>query len=131
MKINFMIVSLLSIFLSSLSPAQTEITYRGEPAFGSLKFVQPLAIVPVPFKNDELLVVEKCGQIQRVQMAHTGAQKSQIFDISRPSDGVFEQGGECGLLGAALHPGRRSHHHGGAGGWRPDPRLMARIKNDR
>jgi hypothetical protein len=49
-------------------------------------------------------VVEKCGQIQRVKLSPAGAQKSQIFDISKPSDGVFEQGGECGLLGAALHP---------------------------
>jgi hypothetical protein len=31
--------------LPSSIHAQTEITYRGEPAFGPLKFVQPLGIV--------------------------------------------------------------------------------------
>ena len=99
-----MILLLAPIFLFSLSPAQTEITYRGEPAFGSLKFVQPLGIVSVPGRKDELLVLEKCGQIQRVKLKESDAEKSQILDVSKPADGVIEQGGECGLLGAVLHP---------------------------
>jgi glucose/arabinose dehydrogenase len=104
MKIDFMITLLVAIFLPALVTAQTEITYRGEPAFGPLKFVQPLGIVSVPGRKDELLVVEKCGQIQRVKLKEPNAEKTQILDISKPLDGVFEQGGECGLLGAALHP---------------------------
>jgi glucose/arabinose dehydrogenase len=44
------------------------------------------------------------GQIQRVKVSQSGAEKIQILDISKPSDGVFEQSGECGLLGAVLHP---------------------------
>jgi len=104
MKIDFLIALLVAIFLPGSIHAQTEITYRGEPAFGPLKFVQPLGLVSVPGRKDELLVVEKCGQIQRVKIRETDAEKTQILDVSKPSDGVFEQGGECGLLGAALHP---------------------------
>ena len=104
MKIDFMIPLLVVIFLPTLVTAQTEISYRGEPAFGPLKFVQPLGIVPVPGRKDELLVLEKCGQIQLVNLRESNAQKTQILDVSNPNDGVFEQGGECGLLGAALHP---------------------------
>jgi len=104
MKIDFLIALLVAIFLPGSIHAETEITYRGEPAFGPLKFVQPLGLVSVPGRNDELLVVEKCGQIQRVKIGETDAEKTQILDVSKPSDGVFEQGGECGLLGAALHP---------------------------
>jgi glucose/arabinose dehydrogenase len=104
MKIDFLIALLVAIFLPSSILAQTEITYRGEPAFGPLKFVQPLGLVSVPGRKDELLVVEKCGQIQRVKLRESDAEKTQILDVSKPSDGVFEQGGECGLLGAALHP---------------------------
>lgn len=104
MKIDFLIALLVAIFLPSSILAQTEITYRGEPAFGALKFVQPLGIVSVPGRKDELLILEKCGQIQRVKLRESDAEKTQILDVSKPSDGVFEQGGECGLLGAALHP---------------------------
>ncbi len=104
MKIEFLIALLVAIFLPSSILAQTEITYRGEPAFGPLKFVQPLGLVSVPGRKDELLVLEKCGQIQRVKLREADAEKTQILDVSKPSDGVFEQGGECGLLGAALHP---------------------------
>jgi glucose/arabinose dehydrogenase len=104
MKTHFILTLLGAFFLPLLAGAQGEITYRGETAFSPLRFTQPLAIVPVPDKKDEILIVEKCGQIQRVQFNQPGAKKTQIFDISKPSDGVFEQGGECGLLGAALHP---------------------------
>ena len=104
MKIDLMTTLLVAIFLPALVPAQAEITYRGEPAFGPLKFVQPLGIVSVPGRKDELLVLEKCGQIQRVKLRESNSEKTQILDISNPIDGVFEQGGECGLLGAALHP---------------------------
>jgi len=104
MKIDFMIALLVAIFSLTQGHAQTEIAYRGEPAFGSLKFVQPLGIVPVPGRKDEILVLEKCGQIQRVKLRESDSQKTQILDVSKPSDGVFEQGSECGLLGAALHP---------------------------
>ena len=104
MKIDLMTTLLVAIFLPALVPAQAEITYRGEPAFGPLKFVQPLGIVSVPGRKDELLVLEKCGQIQRVKLRESNSEKTQILDISNPLDGVFEQGGECGLLGAALHP---------------------------
>jgi len=104
MKIDFIIALLVAIFSLTQGHAQTEIAYRGEPAFGSLKFVQPLGIVPVPGRKDEILVLEKCGQIQRVKLRESDSQKTQILDVSKPSDGVFEQGSECGLLGAALHP---------------------------
>jgi glucose/arabinose dehydrogenase len=77
-----------------------------ESAFGNLSFNQPLAIAPVPGDTSRLLIVEKVGKIQLVERRTKGvASKRQIFDITRPKDGTFEQAGECGLLGAALHPG--------------------------
>lgn len=104
MKTDFLIILFLSLFLPSLLSAQTEMRYRGEPAFGELKFVQPLGIVPVPGRKDELLILEKCGQIQHVKLTTATPQKTQILDVTKPTDGVFEQASECGLLGAALHP---------------------------
>lgn len=95
---------LILVFFADVGFGQEEITYRGEPAFGSLKFIQPLGIVPVPGKKDQIIVLEKTGQIQRVLLTKSNPEKSQILDVSKPKDGVFEQGGECGLLGAALHP---------------------------
>ena len=104
MKIDLMIPLLVIIFLPTMVTAQTEIKYRGEPAFGPLKFVQPVGIIPVPGRTDELLVAEKCGQLQRVKLRGSNAEKTQILDVSKTSDGVLEQDSESGLLGAALHP---------------------------
>jgi glucose/arabinose dehydrogenase len=76
-----------------------------ESALGSLSFNQPLGIVPVPGDPTRLLIVEKVGKIQLVERRPKGgALKTQILDLTTPHDGTFEQGGECGLLGAALHP---------------------------
>ncbi len=76
-----------------------------EPAFDNLSFNQPLAVVSVPGDSSRILIVEKVGKIQLVERDSKGVpSKREIFDINQPRDGVFEQGGECGLLGAALHP---------------------------
>jgi glucose/arabinose dehydrogenase len=76
-----------------------------EPAFDNLSFNQPLGVVAVPGDPSRILIVEKVGKIQLVERDSKGsATKREIFDITQPRDGVFEQGGECGLLGAAVHP---------------------------
>lgn len=94
-----------TIGLWAVVPTEVTGEILAQPAFGSLLFNQPLAIAPVPRDVSRLLIVEKVGKIQLVERNPKGeASKREIFDITRPKDGVFEQAGECGLLGAALHP---------------------------
>ena len=72
-----------------------------QPAFGDLSFSQPLAMLPVPSKNNEWLVVEKAGRIYNVTQQGNGFTKQVYLDISNR---VNAQYGESGLLGMAFHP---------------------------
>ena len=104
-----LIIVLFPVWASGLfadEPRDTLGDFSAETAFQNLSFNQPLAIVAVPGDSSRLLIVEKVGKIQLVEIrGGIGARKREIFDITKPKDGVFEQGGECGLLGAAVHPG--------------------------
>ena len=87
------------------STARAAAAVRFEPAFPGLQFEQPLGIVGVPGSKSQLIIVEKVGRLQWVEGVGSGKfSQRTVLDLSQPRDGKFEQGGECGLLGAALHP---------------------------
>jgi glucose/arabinose dehydrogenase len=74
--------------------------YATERAFGSLSFIDPLAIVVPPGETNRLFVVEQEGTI------------AVITNLAQPTRSVFldievpvVSGGEQGLLGLAFHPG--------------------------
>jgi hypothetical protein len=48
MKIDFMLTLVVAIFLPTFSPAQAEITYRGEPAFDHLNLSNLWQSFPYP-----------------------------------------------------------------------------------
>ena len=87
-----------------------------EPAYPGLSFSLPVAIAPYPGRTDAFFVVEKGdpdpaaknaflgGKIQLVEgLAGGQPTKRTVFQL-QVKDGKFEAGGECGLLGLALHP---------------------------
>jgi glucose/arabinose dehydrogenase len=87
-----------------------------EPAFPGLTFSLPIGVVVLPGSKDALLVIEKGdpdpankggflgGRIQMVSGLSAGKpSKRQVFQLA-VKDGKFEAGGECGLLGFAVHP---------------------------
>jgi glucose/arabinose dehydrogenase len=68
------------------------------PAFGALRFQQPVALVPDPAGTGAFYVVEQPGRIWHVQ-----AEQRQLFaDLSAR---VRTEGPEEGLLSLAFHPG--------------------------
>ncbi len=74
-------------------------SYRMVPAFGSLRFDDPVALATPPGETNRLFVVEKTGRIQ------------VIPDLGDPSKSVFldlsnnlRSDGEAGVLGLAFHP---------------------------
>ena len=78
---------------------------QAEVAFKGQTFSQPLGIVPCPGKKDVLFIVEKTGRVQMLEgLGSNQITKREVFNITQPKDGKFEMGGECGLLGFALHP---------------------------
>jgi glucose/arabinose dehydrogenase len=98
--------SLFFLLLAALvSPLRAEEPVQATVAFPGLTFSQPLGICPFPGSPSRLIIVEKVGKIQLLDGVGTDkVTKREIFDITAPRDGKFEQGGECGLLGVALHP---------------------------
>jgi glucose/arabinose dehydrogenase len=87
-----------------------------EPAYPGLSFSLPVAIAPYPGRTDAFFVVEKGdpdpaaknaflgGKVQLVEgLAGGQPTKRTVFQL-QVKDGKFEAGGECGLLGLALHP---------------------------
>jgi glucose/arabinose dehydrogenase len=70
-------------------------------AFGDLSFTQPLAMLPLPSKNNEWLVLEKQGLIYRVVLQEGIYSKQLYLDISSR---VNAQYSESGMLGLAVHP---------------------------
>jgi glucose/arabinose dehydrogenase len=80
-------------------PLQAEVAFKGQT------FSQPLGIVPCPGKKNVLFIVEKTGRVQMLEgLGSDKLTKREVFNITQPKDGKFETGGECGLLGFALHP---------------------------
>ena len=87
------------------SPIRAEEPIQATVAFPGLTFSQPLGIEPFPGSSSRLIIIEKVGKIQLLDGVGTDkVMKKEILDITKPRDGKFEQGGECGLLGVALHP---------------------------
>ena len=87
-----------------------------EQAYPGMSFSLPVAITPYPGRTDAFFVVEKGdpdpagkgnffgGKIQLVEGLKSGQPtKRTVFQL-QVKDGKFEAGGECGLLGLAVHP---------------------------
>ncbi len=108
MRIAPLILALLS---SRLIAGSEALTYRTVDALGGLTFNQPLALAEIPGEKDRLLVLEKNGTVQLVTgLSENKPSKRIFFDITQPRDGKFESGGECGLLGLAVHPRFAENH---------------------
>ena len=71
-----------------------------QPAFPSLTFMQPVAMVQAPHSNDRWYVAEKPGRL--VSFANTALATTQttFIDLSAQVDDRVEGG----LLGVAFHP---------------------------
>src|SRR5690349_21428000 len=82
----------------ALSAAET-LPYATEPAFGDLKFNQPLAIVSRPGDTGRVFVLEKPGRILEVDLANP-AQAPRVFLDLRNK--VGDDGSEQGVLALAF-----------------------------
>ena len=102
MRIASLFLALLS---SNLIAGNEALAYQAVDALGGLTFKQPLGLAKIPGQKDRLLVLEKNGTVQLVTgLDEKKPTKRLFFDLTQPRDGKFESGGECGLLGLALHP---------------------------
>jgi len=114
-----------AVLLGSTSASGQEVNV--EPAFPGLSFSLPIGVAPLPGSKDALFVIEKGdpvpgtaadksadkkkrasaylgGKVQMVSGLAAGKPvKQQVFQLVA-KDGEFEAGGECGLLGFAVHP---------------------------
>ena len=114
-----------AVLLGSTSASGQEVNV--EPAFPGLSFSLPIGVAPLPGSKDALFVIEKGdpvpgaaadksadkkkrassylgGKVQMVSGLAAGKPvKQQVFQLAA-KDGDFEAGGECGLLGFAVHP---------------------------
>jgi len=104
-ELILVVVVLTVIFLKGCMDDSTTTQVNGEnielqSAFGGLSFSRPVAMVPVPSKDNEWLVAEKAGSIYKVVQQGSDFSKQLFLDIS---DRV-EAPGEGGLLGLAFHP---------------------------
>ena len=115
MKTSLLSPVLLAALLASASLRADDLV-AVEPAYPGLSFSLPVALSPYPGRNDAFFVVEKGdpdpaaknaflgGKIQLVEGLASGQPtKRTVFQL-QVKDGKFEAGGECGLLGLALHP---------------------------
>ncbi len=79
--------------------------FATEPAFGELKFSQPVAIVSPPGDPDRIFIVEKTGTI--VVLDAQGKPAARPFlDLT---ERVRDSSGEQGLLALAFHPQWRTN----------------------
>ncbi len=102
-----LLVALSSILLNEGSL----LAYQTADALGDLTFNQPLGLAAIPEQSDRLLVLEKNGTVQLVTGLRANQPRKQLFfDLTHPRDGKFENGGECGLLGLAVHPRFAENH---------------------
>lgn len=77
----------------------TSLPYTAQPAFGELKFNQPLAIVSPPGDRDRIFIVEKGGRIVVVN-----AEKQTATTFLDLTDRVRDTSSEQGALAIAFHP---------------------------
>lgn len=123
---TFLLLLLSPVFGASVALAQDVVGL--EQAFPGITFSLPVAIAPLPGSKDVVFVAEKGdpapvsdseksadgkkkkatsylgGKVQMVTGLSSGKfSKQQVLQIN-PKDGKFEAGGECGLLGFAVHP---------------------------
>lgn len=85
--------------------ASDAVPYRGEPAFGELKFDQPLAVVSPPGDKKRVFVVEKAGRILLIDTSATASAATptpRVFLDLRAQ--VGDSNSEQGLLALAFHP---------------------------
>lgn len=84
------------------APAPTgPLPYVTEPAFGSLKFNQPLAIVSAPGDKDRVFIIEKPGRILVLNLKDPQPEPKVFLDLTtRVKDASSEQG----VLAIAFHP---------------------------
>lgn len=86
-------------------PSLPPLNHALEDAFGGLGFSMPVAVVSAPGEKNRVFVLEKTGTIQMVVGFDQPKPEKRIFaDLRERSDGIFEDKGECGLLGLAFHP---------------------------
>lgn len=78
----------------------TALDYKLVPAFGGMKFTDPVQLVELPDGSGRFLVAERTGKIILVN----GGQKSTFLDL-RSIVHYSPQSPEEGLLNFALHPG--------------------------
>jgi len=115
MKPSLLSPVLLAAVLAT-APLRADDWVTVEPAYPGLSFSLPVALSPYPGRTDAFFVVEKGdpdpatknaflgGKIQLVEgLAGGQPTKRTVFQL-QVKDGKFEAGGECGLLGLAVHP---------------------------
>lgn len=106
----------LTLAACGCAPLFAQETLTAVQAYPGISFSLPVAIAPFPGNKDCLFVVEKGdpdpaaknsfmgGKIQLLEGLASGhPTKRTVFQLPA-KDGKFEAGGECGLLGLALHP---------------------------
>jgi glucose/arabinose dehydrogenase/mono/diheme cytochrome c family protein len=77
--------------------------YRCEPAFGALRFWDPLDVGELPDGSVRMYVVERRGTVQLVERAGLAWNKRTLLDI-QPRVVLTANQAEEGLLGIAFHP---------------------------
>lgn len=82
-------------------PAADAVPYRAEPAFGSLTFDQPLAVVSPPGDKQRAFVVEKSGRILVLDTTAAVPAPRLFLDLRAQ---VGDSDSEQGLLALAFHP---------------------------
>lgn len=112
--------SILSTFLLAAvlvtAPLRADDSVSVVQAYPGLSFSLPVAVTPYPGRNDVFFVLEKGdpdpvnkgaflgGKVQMVEGLTSGQPTKRLVFQLQVKDGKFEAGGECGLLGLALHP---------------------------
>lgn len=81
-----------------LQPEQSAIV--SQPAFGTLRFVDPLGMATPPGETNRLFIIEQAGRVSVITNL-ANPTRTVFMDISRR----VRSGGEQGLLGIAFHPG--------------------------
>ena len=92
--------------LTPARAADAPFPYTTQPAFGALKFNQPLAIVAAPGDRDRLFILEKAGRILVVDLRAPEPTARVFLDLV---DRVRDSSSEQGLLALAFHPDWRKN----------------------